>query len=260
MQTVELPTRQPVPLRSNRNFQLLWTGSAAALLGLFVAEIAFPLVILSLTGSPGLTSLFAAVQTGAAVLLGIPAGRLLDAKDRRAILIAAELAAADFLAALGVDLDRAAQWSDAAMRWCDGLWEGRMYPGLCRVYSVELSCLRGDWGTAAADARRACDELDAHDPRYAGAPQAYAADKQAAETLAASFAAAARVQPFGLPIFVKRRSGSASCPVLFRIIVGRHSSHIWPIFTGLWRLTAWGVVWLVCHEFSPQAEELMSRA
>lgn len=66
------------------------------------------------------------------------------------------------------DLDRAAQWSDAAMRWCDGLWEGRMYPGLCRVYSVELSCLRGDWGTAAADARRACDELDAHDPRYAG--------------------------------------------------------------------------------------------
>lgn len=94
MQTLELPTSQPVPLRRNRNFQLLWTGSAAALLGLFVAEIAFPLVILSLTGSPGLTSLFAAVQTGAAVLLGIPAGRLLDIKDRRAILIFAELARA----------------------------------------------------------------------------------------------------------------------------------------------------------------------
>lgn len=66
------------------------------------------------------------------------------------------------------DLDRAAQWSDAAMRWCGGLWEGRMYPGLCRVYSVELSCLRGDWDTAAADARRACAELDTYDPRYAG--------------------------------------------------------------------------------------------
>jgi DNA-binding NarL/FixJ family response regulator len=66
------------------------------------------------------------------------------------------------------DLDRATQWSDAAMRWCDGLWEGRMYPGLCRVYAVELSCLRGAWDSAAVDARRACVELVAHDPRYAG--------------------------------------------------------------------------------------------
>lgn len=66
------------------------------------------------------------------------------------------------------DLSRAAQWSDAAMRWCDGLWEGRLYPGICRVHSVELSCLRGAWETAATDAQRACDDLVAHDPRYAG--------------------------------------------------------------------------------------------
>lgn len=35
---------------------------------------------------------------------------------------------------------------------------------------------------------------DPNDPRYAGAPQAYAADKQAADALAASFAAAAKVR------------------------------------------------------------------
>ena len=54
------------------------------------------------------------------------------------------------------------------MRWCDSLRDGLMYPGLCRIYSVELACLRGAWTVAAADARRACDELMAHDPRYAG--------------------------------------------------------------------------------------------
>lgn len=66
------------------------------------------------------------------------------------------------------DLGRAAEWSDAAMRWCDALQDGRMYPGLCRVYSVELACLRGTWEAAEADARRACDELTTHDPRFAG--------------------------------------------------------------------------------------------
>lgn len=73
-------------------------------------------------------------------------------------------------ACIGVaDLGRASEWSDAAMRWCASLREGRMYPGLCRVYSVELAYLRGEWPSAEAQARQACEELVAHDPRYAGA-------------------------------------------------------------------------------------------
>ncbi|GAA1913877.1 MFS transporter [Streptomyces sodiiphilus] len=79
-----------VPLRRNRNFQLLWVGSAAAFLGLFVAEITFPLLILALTGSPGLTSLFVVMQTATMVLVAVPAGRILDRRDRRRILIATE--------------------------------------------------------------------------------------------------------------------------------------------------------------------------
>lgn len=66
------------------------------------------------------------------------------------------------------DVRRAGEWTDAAMRWCDSLREGRLYPGLCRIHAVELACLRGEWVTAEADAVRACDELTAHDPRYAG--------------------------------------------------------------------------------------------
>jgi ATP/maltotriose-dependent transcriptional regulator MalT len=54
------------------------------------------------------------------------------------------------------------------MRWCATLREGLLYPGLCRVYWVELACLRGAWSEAEVEARRACAELAAHDQRYAG--------------------------------------------------------------------------------------------
>ncbi|HWC11990.1 MAG TPA: hypothetical protein VG455_12290, partial [Acidimicrobiales bacterium] len=66
------------------------------------------------------------------------------------------------------DLSRAVQWSEAAMRWCDDLRDGRLYPGICRLHVVELASLRGTWEAAAALARQACEELTAHDPRYAG--------------------------------------------------------------------------------------------
>ncbi len=66
------------------------------------------------------------------------------------------------------DLRRASEWSEAALHWCATMREGLMYPGLCRVYAVELAHLRGEWDTAAADAERACRELTIFDPRYAG--------------------------------------------------------------------------------------------
>lgn len=66
------------------------------------------------------------------------------------------------------DLRRASQWADAAMRWCDDLRDGRLYPGICRLHVVELASLRGTWETAATMAQQACDELTSHDPRYAG--------------------------------------------------------------------------------------------
>ena len=61
------------------------------------------------------------------------------------------------------DLTRAIEWSDSAMRWCDDLREGRLYPGICRLHVVELATLRGTWesrgGDGAAGLRRA------HQPR-----------------------------------------------------------------------------------------------
>ncbi|NUR31555.1 MAG: MFS transporter, partial [Catenulispora sp.] len=80
----------PVSLRRNRNFNLLWGGSAAALLGLMTADIAYPLMILAMTGSPLKAGLFATVQLIATVLATLPVGQLMDRHDRRRLLLVSE--------------------------------------------------------------------------------------------------------------------------------------------------------------------------
>lgn len=74
------------------------------------------------------------------------------------------------------DLRRAQEWSDAAARWCDDRDVGRMYPGLCRVYAVELDVLRGSWESAGDDVAKACADLYAYDPRYAASAHEVAGD------------------------------------------------------------------------------------
>ncbi len=90
-QPAQAPQAQaPVPLRRNTRFQTLWAGSASSSLGLAVADVAYPLAILAVTGSPGQAGLFAAVQTTGTILAGLPAGHLADRRSPRAILIVAE--------------------------------------------------------------------------------------------------------------------------------------------------------------------------
>ena len=56
------------------------------------------------------------------------------------------------------DFRRAAEWTDAANRWCDGL-DVTGFPGACRVHRAEVMRLRGDWTAAEAQAVEACAEL-----------------------------------------------------------------------------------------------------
>ncbi len=56
------------------------------------------------------------------------------------------------------DYGRAAEWSDAAKRWCERQ-AITGFPGMCRVYRAELMRLRGSWQEAEQEARRACQEL-----------------------------------------------------------------------------------------------------
>jgi tetratricopeptide (TPR) repeat protein len=56
------------------------------------------------------------------------------------------------------DYQRAAEWSEAARRWC-GLHTESGFPGICRVHRAELMRLRGSWSDAETEALRAAQEL-----------------------------------------------------------------------------------------------------
>src|SRR2546425_9787301 len=56
------------------------------------------------------------------------------------------------------DYQRAAEWSDAARRWCE-LHAESGFPGICRVHRAEIMRLRGSWSDAESEALHAADEL-----------------------------------------------------------------------------------------------------
>jgi predicted MFS family arabinose efflux permease len=157
-------TTTPVPLRRNRNFQLLWTGSALSFLGLFSAETAFVLAVLALTGSPGLTSLFTAVQTGAAIVAGIPAGRLLDRRDRRLLLVLTEAVRAVVAASVAIAF------------WLDGitllhlLGAAALLGGLQPFGSARMLLLRATVAPAQLTAAVTAEEVRTNAAELAGPP------------------------------------------------------------------------------------------
>jgi class 3 adenylate cyclase len=61
------------------------------------------------------------------------------------------------------DYRRAAEWTEAANRWCDRS-QITGFPGACRVHRASIMRLQGDWPTAEQQATQACDELGAYDP------------------------------------------------------------------------------------------------
>ncbi len=60
------------------------------------------------------------------------------------------------------DYRRAAEWTEAANRWCDKL-DVTGFPGACRIHRAEALRLRGDWPAAEAQAIAACEELQDFD-------------------------------------------------------------------------------------------------
>ena len=67
------------------------------------------------------------------------------------------------------DLRRAAEFTEAAVRWYEGLPDISPFHGLCRIHRAEIAALRGSWSEAEAEAQRAGDELEAIRPGFAAA-------------------------------------------------------------------------------------------
>jgi MFS family permease len=78
-----------IPLRRNLRFQTFWTGSVSATLGQAVGGIAYPLAIVTMTGSPGKAALFSAVQITGMLVAGLPVGSLADRYDSRRLALVA---------------------------------------------------------------------------------------------------------------------------------------------------------------------------
>jgi len=83
-----VPAEQP--LRRNRDFLALWTGQAASALGTSISGLAYPLVILAVTGSPTLAGVGASVLAATAFVVRIPAGVVVDRVDRKRLMLACD--------------------------------------------------------------------------------------------------------------------------------------------------------------------------
>lgn len=81
-----------VPLRHNRDFTLLWGGQVVSELGGRVSAIAFPLLVLALTGSPARAGIVGFAETLPLLVLTLPAGALVDRWDRKRVMIVADAA------------------------------------------------------------------------------------------------------------------------------------------------------------------------
>jgi predicted MFS family arabinose efflux permease len=81
---------EPVPLRRNRDFTLLWSGHTVSVLGSQITATAYPLLVLAMTSSAtaaGVVGFFAWIPYA---LFAVPTGWLVDRFDRRRLMILAE--------------------------------------------------------------------------------------------------------------------------------------------------------------------------
>src|SRR5207342_3428724 len=101
-----------VPLRRNRDFMLLQTGQLLSAGGTQITSIAYPLLVLSVTGSAAKTGFVASARLVPMVLFALPAGLASDRWSRKAMMVAA-----DFVRLLAVGALAVAIVSDNIVFW-----------------------------------------------------------------------------------------------------------------------------------------------
>ncbi|HWT24295.1 MAG TPA: MFS transporter, partial [Solirubrobacteraceae bacterium] len=111
-----------VPLRRNRDFALLQGGQLLSALGSESAAIAYPLLVLAVTGSPAMAGVVSFARVLPFALFGLLAGVAADRYDRRALMLAADAVKAVAVAALAVviALGEVAIWQIAAVAFVQG--------------------------------------------------------------------------------------------------------------------------------------------
>ncbi len=101
-----MPPLRPPGLLLNRDFQLVWIGEALSDVGSASSTVAYPLLVLALTGSPAKAGIVGLAKWLPVTLFSLPAGVLADRFDRKLLMIACDalrlLGAASIVVALAL--------------------------------------------------------------------------------------------------------------------------------------------------------------
>ncbi len=84
-------SKRSASLWRNKDFLLLWSGQLISTTGSGITEIAFPLLILAVTGSPAQAGIAGGLGALTYILLTLPAGALLDRWNRKRVMMYCDL-------------------------------------------------------------------------------------------------------------------------------------------------------------------------
>src|SRR5579871_3743697 len=91
------------PLRKFRQFRILWAGYLVSILGSQLTVVAVPYQVFRLTHSSLAVGLLSLAQLGPLLLASLVGGALVDAVDRRKLLLVTELVSASTSVGLGIN-------------------------------------------------------------------------------------------------------------------------------------------------------------
>jgi MFS family permease len=111
-----------VPLRRNRDFMLLQIGQLLSGTGAQLTAIAYPLLVLALTGSPAKAGIVAFARMLPMALFALPAGLAADRWSRKRLMIAADVVRVLAIGSLAATIltDRVAFWAIAVVAFVEG--------------------------------------------------------------------------------------------------------------------------------------------
>src|SRR5437763_1896015 len=102
MSTNKVIPRRPKALWLNRDYMLLWSGQIVSNIGTQVSQLAFPLLILALTGSAAQAGFAGALRALPYLFFSLPAGALIDRWDRKRTMIICDAGRAISLASIPI--------------------------------------------------------------------------------------------------------------------------------------------------------------
>ncbi|HEY8291653.1 MAG TPA: MFS transporter, partial [Thermomicrobiales bacterium] len=103
MEPRQSPARPLVPsLWRNRDYAILWSGQTLSSIGTGVSNLAFPLLVLTLTHSPTQAGITAAVRALPYIFFSLPAGALIDRWNRKRTMILCDLGRAIALGSIPI--------------------------------------------------------------------------------------------------------------------------------------------------------------